>query len=109
MPPHLHGAHAAPPPADAPPRAAPHPNTPVQVIQGWAGHATSDPLAIPPPPRVPVCSAHDRELPLAPSDRLLLAIAALFCVAVFGSIYSLGRYHASAPAELACVQPEGKA
>lgn len=103
MPPHLHGAHAAPA------RRAPNPNTPVHIIHGWASHPTSDPLAIPPAPRVPVYNAHEHNLPLAPTDRLLLAIAALFCLAVFGSVYSLGRYHATPPAELACVQPEGKA
>ena len=88
---------------------APNPDTPIKVIQGCAGTRAADDLAIPPPPRVPVYSAHDHELPLAPPDRVLLAIAALFSFAVFASVYSLGRYHAKAPAEIACVQPEGKA
>jgi hypothetical protein len=88
---------------------APNPDTPVKVIQGWAGTGTASDLAIPPPPRVPAYSAHDHELPLAPPYRVLLAIATLFSFAVFASVYSLGRYHASTPAEIACVQPEGKA
>jgi type IV secretory pathway TrbD component len=43
-------------------RIAPNPNTPVQVIHGWASYRTADDLAIPPPPRVPVHPAHQPAL-----------------------------------------------